>query len=175
MQKVDTVIIKTKLFYNCVKIRLLPQFWYYSKCVYTIAATKVACCCSAYLSSCHRTASDANLLDDPLTFHFNDYFVIGGIHTRLWVSDNPMFLWISFNSCPLNLLLFRSHQAEIIIVKRLIQGRNNVTRVRVEPRPFDQGRRKNDAFTHSATLSTNITVLWHTPLHATTLTPTMCL
>ena len=56
--------------------------------------------------------------------------------------------------CPLNLLLVRSHQAEIIIVKRLILGRNNVTRVRVEPRPFDQGRRKNDAFTHSATLPT---------------------
>ena len=36
-----------------------------------------------------------------------------------------------------------------------MQGRNNVTRVRVEPRPFDQGRRKNDAFTHSATLPTN--------------------
>ena len=53
-----------------------------------------------------------------------------------------MFLWISSNSCPLNLLLVRSHQAEIIIVKRLIQGRYNVTRVRVEPRPFDQGRRK---------------------------------
>ena len=26
------------------------------------------CCCSAYLSSFHRTASDANLLNDPLTF-----------------------------------------------------------------------------------------------------------
>ena len=36
------------------------------------------------------------------------------------------------NSCPLNWQLLRSHQAEIIIVKRLIQGRNNVTRVRVE-------------------------------------------
>ena len=129
------------------------------------------CCCSAYLSSCHQTASDANLLDYPQTFHFNDYFVIGGIRTRLGVSDNPMFLWICSNSCPLNLMLFRSHQAEIIIVKRLIQGRNNVTRVWVEPRPFDQGRRKNDAFTHSATLSTNITVLWHTPLHATTFNP----
>ena len=53
-----------------------------------------------------------------------------------------MFLRISSNSCLLNLLLVRSHQAEIIIVKRLIQGRNNVTRVRIEPRPFDQGRRK---------------------------------
>ena len=77
--------------------------------------------------------------------------MIGGIRTCLGVSDDPMLLWISSNFCPLNLLLVRSHQAEIIIVKRLIQGRNNVTRVRVEPRSFDQGRRKNDAFTHSAT------------------------
>ena len=110
--------------------------------------------CGAYLSSCHRTASDANLLDDPHTFHYQDYFVIGGIRTCLGVSDDPMFLWISSNSCPLNLLLVRSHQAEIIIVKRLIQGRNSVTRVRVEPRSFDQGRRKNDAFTYSAALPT---------------------
>ena len=29
-----------------------------------------------------------------------------------------------------------------------------MTRVWVEPRPFDQGLRKNDAFTHSATLPT---------------------
>ena len=65
-----------------------------------------------------------------------------------------MLLWLSSNSCPLNLLLVRSHQPEIIIVKHLIQGRNNVTRVRVEPRSFDQGRRKNDAFTHLATLPT---------------------
>ena len=83
-------------------------------------------------------------------------FVIGGIRTCLGVSDDLMFLWISSNSCLLNLLLVGNHQAEIIIVKRLIQGRNNVTRVRVEPRLFDQGRRKNDAFTHSATLPTFI-------------------
>ena len=63
------------------------------------------CCCSAYLSSCHRTASDANLLDDPHTFHYQDYFVIGGIRTCLGVSDDPMFLWISSISGPLNLLL----------------------------------------------------------------------
>ena len=80
--------------------------------------------------------------------------MIEGIRTCLGVSDDPMFLWISSNFCPLDLLLVRSHQAEIIIVKRLIQGRNNVIRVRVEPRSFDQGRRKNDAFTHSATLPT---------------------
>ena len=130
-----------------------------SSCVFTdgtgIARMKKrCCCCGAYLSSCHRTASDANLLDDPHTFHYQDYFVIGGIRTCLGVSDDPMFLWISSNSGPLNLLLVRSHQAEIIIVKRLIQGRNSVTRVRVEPRSFDQGRRKNDAFTYSATLPT---------------------
>ena len=80
--------------------------------------------------------------------------LIGGIRTCLGVSDDPMFLWISLSSCPLNLLLVRSHEAEIIIVKRLIQGHNNVTRVRVQPKPFDQGRRNNDAFTHSTTLPT---------------------
>ena len=79
--------------------------------------------------------------------------MIGGIRTCLGVSDDPMFLRISSSSCSLNLLLVRSHQAEIIIVKRLIHGRNNVTRVRIEPRSCGQGRRKNDPFTHSATLA----------------------
>jgi len=36
-----------------------------------------------------------------------------------------------FDFIPLNLLLVRSYEAEIIIVKRLIQGRNNV---------YDEGR-----------------------------------
>ena len=80
--------------------------------------------------------------------------MIGGIRTCLEVFIDQMLLWISLSSCPLNLLLVRSHQSEIIIVKRFIQGRNNVTRVRVEPRSFDQSRRKNDAFTHLATLPT---------------------
>ena len=80
--------------------------------------------------------------------------MIGVIRTCLGVSGDPMFQWISSNSCPLNLLLVRSHQAEIIIVKHLLQGRNRMNRVRVEPRSFDQGRRKNDAFTYSATLPT---------------------
>ena len=91
--------------------------------------------------------------------------MIGGIRTCLGVSDDPMFLWISSNSCPLNLLLVRSHQAEIIIVKRLIQGRNSVTRVRVEPRSFDQGHRKNDAFTYSATLPTSASNMGRDVLH----------
>ena len=58
------------------------------------------------------------------------------------------------NSCPLNLLLVQSLQAEIIIVKRLIQGLNNVTMVQVEPRSFDQSHRKNYAVTLSAPLPT---------------------
>ena len=45
----------------------------------------------------------------------------------------PVLLWISSNLFSLNLLLVRSHQAEIIIVKCLIQGHNNVTGLRVEP------------------------------------------
>ena len=57
--------------------------------------------------------------------------------------------------CPLNLLLVRSHLPKIIIVKRFIQARSNVTRVRVEPRSCDQGRRENDALAISATMLTN--------------------
>ena len=61
------------------------------------------CCCSAYLSSCHQTVSDAKLLDDPLTFHYQDYFVIGGIRTCLGVSNVPVnffkFLSIEFAAC----------------------------------------------------------------------------
>ena len=68
-----------------------------------------------------------------------DYFVIGDIRTCLGVSNDPVFQGIFLKSCPLNLLLVQSHQAEIIIVKRLIQRRNNATRVRVEPISFDHG------------------------------------
>ena len=35
-------------------------------------------------------------------------------------------------------MLVQNHQAETIIVKRLIEGRNNVTRVRVKPRSYNQ-------------------------------------
>ena len=38
-----------------------------------------------------------------------------------------------FEFFPLNLLLVQSHQAEIFIVKHLIQGRNNVTRCGLKP------------------------------------------
>ena len=50
---------------------------------------------------------------------------------RFQCSNVSLFLWISTNTCPLNLLLIQSHQVEkLIIVKRLIQGRNIMTRVR---------------------------------------------
>ena len=44
-----------------------------------------------------------------------------------------------------------SHHAEIIIVQRLFHERNNMTRVRVEPRSRDQGCPKNDTFALYAT------------------------
>ena len=54
----------------------------------------------------------------------------------LWTNPHPLSSWPfsswRFTFSHVNLLLVRSHQAEIIIVKRLIQGRNNVTRVQVE-------------------------------------------
>ena len=40
------------------------------------------------------------------------------------------------------------------MVKRLIQERNNVTRLGVKPRSYDRGRRKNNSFALSATLPT---------------------
>ena len=50
-----------------------------SRTTTVIILVRLSCCCCAYLSSSHQTASDANLLDDPHTFHYQDYFVIGGI------------------------------------------------------------------------------------------------
>ena len=55
---------------------------------YSNSCVCCCCCCSVYLSSCYWTASDANLLDDTHTFHYQDYFVIGGIRTCLRVSDD---------------------------------------------------------------------------------------
>ena len=43
---------------------------------------------------------------------------------------------VEFSSDFFNLLLARFHQAEIIIVKHLIQGRNNEIRLGVEPLPL---------------------------------------
>ena len=77
--------------------------------------------------------------------------MLGGTWTCLRVSSDPMFLWISLNSCPLNLLFVRSHQTEIIIVKHLIQGRNNMTRWRLNSHHTIRVVVKNDAFTHYMT------------------------
>ena len=59
---------------------------------------------------------------------------------------------LSFASDYFNLLLVRFQQAEIIIVKHLIHGRNNEVWGGVEPSTCDHGRRKNDALNHLATL-----------------------
>ena len=106
-------------------------------------------CCSAYLSSCQETASNAKYWTIRVLFIA---MATSWLEESARAEDFPMILWISSNSCPMNLLLVRSQQVEVIIVKRLIQGHNNVTRVRVEPSLCDQGRRKNNAFTLSATL-----------------------
>ena len=125
--------------------------------------THICRCCCAYLFSCHQTSSGANYWMIHLPFSaMTTYFVIGGIPTCSGLSDDPMFLRISSKFCPLNLLLVQSNQAKIIIVKRFItdQGHNSVTTVRVQQviRPFDQGCRKNNAFTILATLPTFATV-----------------
>ena len=51
-----------------------------------------------------------------------------------------MLLWFSLHTCLLILVLVQSHQAEIIIVKRLIQERN-VIRGLVEARAWDTSYR----------------------------------
>jgi len=65
-----------------------------------------------------------------------------------------------FDFFTVNLLLVRSQQAEIIIIKRLIQ-RNNATRVRVEPRSryCDHRRRINVALILSTTSPTVSTIM----------------
>ena len=105
------------------------------------------------------------LVDDRHAFHCDNYFALGGIRTCLGVSSDPMLLWISLDSCPMNLLLVRSHQAEITIVKRLNQEHNNVTS-RVDPKLCDQGRCEN--FALSAALPTRFETD-DVILHSTTL------
>ena len=80
-----------------------------------------------YLSSAHEETMVA-------------LFYFGRIRTHLGVDLHPID---DLTSSHANSLLVQSYQPEIIIVKRLIQGRNNVTRVWVEPKSCDQGRRKH--------------------------------
>ena len=58
---------------------------------------------------------------------------IGRIQTRLGVVFASEFSGLSFASDFFNLLLVRFHQAEIIIMKHLIRGRNNEAWIGVEP------------------------------------------
>jgi len=51
----------------------------------------------------------------------------GRIRTRIGVVRFRVFQLFLLDLFPINLLLVRSHHVEIIIVKRLIQGRNNTT------------------------------------------------
>ena len=100
------------------------------------------CCCFAQLSSCHRRASDANY------WMISTFFLAittSGLEEPTPAEEFPMIQCSCgfLRTCPLNLLLVRSYHAEIIIVKRHIQGCNNVTRVRFEPRSCDQGYCKN--------------------------------
>ena len=59
---------------------------------------------------------------------------------RSWM-DSKLSGWC-LTSSPVNSFFIRRHQAEIIIVKRLIQGRNNATRVRVQPKIMQSGSSK---------------------------------
>ena len=105
---------------------------------------------SAYSSSCHTTLT---LLDNLHTFHCENYFFLEKSASAL---EFPVIHW----SCGFyrifftNLLLVRSHQADIIMIERLIQGSNNVTWVWMESRSCNQGRRKNDACAFAAALLT---------------------
>ena len=85
-------------------------------------------------------------MDDLRTIHFDNYIVLKQILTSKEFPGDPMFLWISSNSCPMNLLLVRSHQAKKIIAERLIQRRNNVNRVQIKSRSYDQSHRKHNSF-----------------------------
>ena len=73
---------------------------------------------SSSLSSYHEKATEA--------------LCVGRIQTRLGVAFVSKFP-LEFSSDFFNLLLARFHQAEIIIVKHLIQAHNNETRLGVEP------------------------------------------
>ena len=83
-------------------------------------------------------------------------FYFGRIRSRLGVDLFPSFPIHVLTSFRVDLLPIQSHQTEIIIVKHIIQGHNNVTRVRVELRSCNLGRLKYDALTLLATLPTKL-------------------
>ena len=61
---------------------------------------------------------------------------------------------LNFASDFFNLLLVKSHQAEIIAGKHLIKDATTRLGWKLNHQPCDRGRRKNDAPNHSATLLT---------------------
>ena len=65
---------------------------------------------------------------------------------------------LNFASDFFNLLLARIHQAEIIVVKHLIQGLNNEASwvLLLNHQPYDHVRCENDATNHSTRLPTGI-------------------
>ena len=75
--------------------------------------------------------------------------------TRLGADRVSSFPIDHLTTSRLNLLLVRNCPAKIIIiVKRLNQGRNKATKVRVDPTSCDEARRKIDTVTLLATLPT---------------------
>ena len=131
------------------------RFQFFCSCQYISALKSFSTFfCSAYLSSCHQIVSDAKY------WTIRALFIAMTLHA--W--RNPHLLRsFQWSNVPVNFFKFLSTEfaaclkppAEIIIVKRLIQRHNNVTRVWVEPRSCDRSHRKNDGFiTISASLST---------------------
>ena len=79
--------------------------------------------------------------------NFSLQFVLGGICTCIGVSSDPVFLKFDFlEFLSTEFVACSKPPSRKVIVNRLIQGRNDVTTVRVEPKSSDQGRRYNDAF-----------------------------
>ena len=100
------------------------------------------CCCCTCLSSCHRTASDSSYWTICTLFIAITISCFEGIRTCVGVlviqcSHEFLRILVHWICC-----LFEAAEQRIIIVKYLIQARNNVTRMRVEPSLCNQGRRK---------------------------------
>ena len=100
----------------------------------------------AHLSTCHRSASDTNLLDDPHMFCSDKYLVFKGIQTCSGASSDLVLRVFFSNSSSLNLPLIRSHQ-EINTAEHLVRESNDVPWLRVELRLCDQACRGIEAFT----------------------------
>ena len=106
------------------------------------------------LFSCYQTALDAK------------YLTIGTLFIAMTISclkestsecrsnvheDFFEFLSTKFDACS-------KPPSKDLIIKRLMQGRNNVTGMWVEPRSFDEGSRKNDAFIFLSFFFNNIVI-----------------